>query len=593
MPNINGNTSGIRQTVLERMSGLYEIVTEPSQFVSTELLFQMAEFTQQTGREVSAYIGRDGRVKDVSIGDSANVSMPSMRLTRNSDRLSGVRCIHTHPAGDSRLSPVDMGTLKSALLDAMCAVGVRDGLPSSITAAFLGEKDGNEFTLVLDGPYPVYKLPHEEWLNAIDDADERLFSTTSEVRETQSERVVLVGVETGQERYDTLSELAALAETSGAQVIGVQRQNRLTPDKAYYVGKGKAEELSRLASSLDVDLFVFNDELSATQIRNLEELLGAKVIDRTALILDIFAQRAKSREGRLQVELAQHKYRLSRLTGKGESLSRLGGGIGTRGPGEKKLESDRRRIRRQVFLLESELKEIAKQRSLRRSRREKNAVPVIAIVGYTNAGKSTLLNQLSGSDVLAEDKLFATLDPVTRCVKLPEGGDVLFTDTVGFIEKLPTDLVEAFKSTLEEAAYADVILHVVDSSSPYMREQMSTVDEVLDSIGAGGKPTLTAYNKADREDSANGGQDANSVRISALNGTGIDGLLLKVQGLIGANDKKVTLTVPYSRGDVVSLIRQKGKVLSEEYSENGTVIIAMLDSPSFGLIAKQLEKADS
>ncbi len=593
MPNINGNTSGIRQTVLERMSGLYEIVTEPSQFVSTELLFQMAEFTQQTGREVSAYIGRDGRVKDVSIGDSANVSMPSMRLTRNSDRLSGVRCIHTHPAGDSRLSPVDMGTLKSALLDAMCAVGVRDGLPSSITAAFLGEKDGNEFTLILDGPYPVYKLPHEEWLNAIDDADERLFSTTSEVWETQSERVVLVGVETGQERYDTLSELAALAETSGAQVIGVQRQNRLTPDKAYYVGKGKAEELSRLASSLDVDLFVFNDELSATQIRNLEELLGAKVIDRTALILDIFAQRAKSREGRLQVELAQHKYRLSRLTGKGESLSRLGGGIGTRGPGEKKLESDRRRIRRQVFLLESELKEIAKQRSLRRSRREKNAVPVIAIVGYTNAGKSTLLNQLSGSDVLAEDKLFATLDPVTRCVKLPEGGDVLFTDTVGFIEKLPTDLVEAFKSTLEEAAYADVILHVVDSSSPYMREQMSTVDEVLDSIGAGGKPTLTAYNKADREDSANGGQDANSVRISALNGTGIDGLLLKVQGLIGANDKKVTLTVPYSRGDVVSLIRQKGKVLSEEYSENGTVIIAMLDSPSFGLIAKQLEKADS
>lgn len=591
MPNINGNIAGIRQTVLERMSGLYEIVTEPSQFVSTELLFQMAEFTQQTGREVSAYIGRDGRVKDVSIGDSANVSMPSMRLTRNSDRLSGVRCIHTHPNGDSRLSAVDTGTLKSALLDAMCAVGVRDGLPSSVTAAFLGEKDGSEFTLILDGPYPVYKLPHEEWLNAIDDADERLFSTTSEVRETRSERVVLVGVETGQERYDTLSELAALAETSGAEVIGVQRQNRLTPDKAYYVGKGKAEELSRLASSLDVDLFVFNDELSATQIRNLEELLGAKVIDRTALILDIFAQRAKSREGRLQVELAQHKYRLSRLTGKGESLSRLGGGIGTRGPGEKKLESDRRRIRRQIFLLESELKEIAKQRSLRRSRREKNAVPVIAIVGYTNAGKSTLLNQLSGSDVLAEDKLFATLDPVTRSVRLPEGGEVLFTDTVGFIEKLPTDLVEAFKSTLEEAAYADVILHVVDSSSPYMREQMSTVDEVLDSIGAGGKPTLIAYNKADREDSANGSQDANSLRISALLGTGIDALLLKVQGMIGANDKKVTLIVPYSRGDVVSLIRQKGKVLSEEYSENGTVITVMLDSPSFGLIAKQLEKS--
>lgn len=590
MPNINGNTSGIRQTVLDRMSALYEIITEPTQFASTELLFQMAEFTQLIGREISVYIGRDGRVKDVSIGDSANVSMPTMRLTRNSDRLSGIRCIHTHPKGSSRLSDVDLGTLKSALLDAMCALGVIDGLPSTVSAAFLGAREGSDYTVIVDGPYPVYQLPHEAWLTAIDDADERLYSSTSEVREARKERVVLVGVETGQERYDTLKELEALAETSGAEVIGIHRQNRPTPDKAYYIGKGKAEELARLAAAQDVDLFIFNDELSATQIRNLEELLGARVIDRTALILDIFAQRAKSREGRLQVELAQHKYRLSRLTGKGESLSRLGGGIGTRGPGEKKLESDRRRIRRQIFLLESELKEIAKQRSLRRSRREKNAVPVVAIVGYTNAGKSTLLNRLSGSDVLAEDKLFATLDPVTRSVKLPEGGEVLFTDTVGFIEKLPTDLVEAFKSTLEEAAYADVILHVVDCSSPYMREQMSTVDEVLDSIGAGGKPTIISYNKTDREDAKNGSQDNSSVHISALHGTGIDELLLKVQSVIGANDKKVTLTIPYHRGDVVSLIRQKGKVLSEEYAEEGTIITAMLDHATAGLVTKLLER---
>ena len=319
MPNINGNTSGIRQTTLSRMSLLYEIATESSQFVSSELLFEVADLTQDIGREISVYIGRDGRVKDVSVGDFANVSMPSMRLTRNSDRLSGIRCIHTHPNGHSSLSSVDLGTLKSALLDSMCAVGVKDGLPYSLSAGFLGERVENDITLILDGPYPVYKIPHEEWLKAIEEADGRLFSTTTEVRESQNERVVLVGVETGQESYDTISELASLAETSGAEVIGVQTQSRLTPDKAYYVGKGKAEELSRLASSQDIDLFVFNDELSATQIRNLEELLGARVIDRTALILDIFAQRAKSREGRIQVELAQYKYRLSRLTGKGES----------------------------------------------------------------------------------------------------------------------------------------------------------------------------------------------------------------------------------------------------------------------------------
>ena len=260
----------------------------------------------------------------------------------------------------------------------------------------------------------------------------------------------------------------------------------------FYVGKGKAEELARLSAEQEVDLFIFNDELSAPQIRNLEEILGARVIDRTALILDIFASRATTREGRLQVELAQLNYRLPRLTGQGQSLSRLGGGIGTRGPGEKKLETDRRRIRRRIYELQCELEEVAKQRALRRSRREKNALPVVAIVGYTNAGKSTLLNLLSNSDVLAEDKLFATLDPVTRKIALPEGGEVLLTDTVGFIEKLPHDLVDAFRSTLEEAAYADVILHVVDCANPNMREQMATVESVLDSIGAGGKKTVTA-----------------------------------------------------------------------------------------------------
>ena len=594
LPEINGNVSGIKTTVLERMKDLYEMRVEPTLFVSMEILKAMAEFTGLTGRELSVSIGRDGRVKDVSVGDGANVSMPSLRLTRNTDRLNGIRSIHTHPSGSSRLSDVDLGTLKSALMDAMCAVAVQDARPAALSVAFIGQRREEQCTAVVMGPFTPAELPHERLLEEIDNADERLLSSTKAVGGDRSERAVLVSVETGAERYDTMAELKALAETSGAEVIGCECQNRPAPDSAYYVGKGKAEELARLGAAENVDLFLFNEELSATQIRNLEELLGARVIDRTALILDIFAGRAKSREGRLQVELAQQKYRLSRLTGKGQSLSRLGGGIGTRGPGEKKLETDRRRIRRQIFLLEKELAEVKKQRELRRSRRKKNAVPVVAIVGYTNAGKSTFLNLISDSDVLAEDRLFATLDPVTRAVKLPSGKEVLFTDTVGFVDKLPHDLVEAFQSTLEEAAYADVILHVVDSSSLDMDEQMHTVDRVLDSIGAGDKPMVVAFNKTDKLETPV--KRPGSVAISAKYGQGIDRLMEKIDEKLNAGKLLCTFVIPYSRGDLVALLKDKGQVSQEEYLPEGTKITAALDRPVYGYVAKQLginEKTDS
>ncbi len=586
---VNGSTAGIRQSLLEEMAGLYSYVVEGGQFVSAELLLALAEFTGRTGREISVYLSRDGRVRDVSVGDSANVKMPHMRFNRNTARLSGVRCVHTHPGGSPRLSAVDIGTLKSALLDAMCALGVSaEGRPTGLCAAFVTGRAGGEPVTEELGPYPVWGIPHAELLAQIAAGDTALLKEAPQLRENRAERAVLVGVETGRESYDTLEELKALAETTGAEVLRIERQNRPTPDNVFYVGKGKAEELARLSAEQEVDLFIFNDELSAPQIRNLEEILGARVIDRTALILDIFASRATTREGRLQVELAQLNYRLPRLTGQGQSLSRLGGGIGTRGPGEKKLETDRRRIRRRIYELQCELEEVAKQRALRRSRREKNALPVVAIVGYTNAGKSTLLNLLSNSDVLAEDKLFATLDPVTRKIALPEGGEVLLTDTVGFIEKLPHDLVDAFRSTLEEAAYADVILHVVDCANPNMREQMATVESVLDSIGAGGKKTVTAYNKTDLRQTSFAPLSPNSVCISAKTGEGVGALLALLQKEAFAGNKTVRVTVPYARGEVAAFLRQKGKVLEETYAEDGTVLTVVLDETALGQVRKML-----
>lgn len=590
MNTINGNVAGVRNSLLERMLGIYDLRMEPEQFASEELIELLAQFTDELRREVSVYISRDGRVRDVSIGDAATVKMSEMRLVRNENRLCGIRCIHTHPNGNGLLSTVDIGTLKSMKLDCMSALGVLEGRPTNISAAFIGEKKNEDFEILLKGPLRTTEIPQEQWLREIFESDARLFSLTVQTVKAEKERAVLVGIETGNERYDTLAELSELAKTAGAQVLRIEKQKRNKPDSVYYVGKGKAEELALIASELEVDLFVFDDELSSSQIRNLEEMLGSRVLDRAALILDIFATRAQSREGKLQVELAQLKYRLPRLIGFGQTLSRIGGGIGTRGPGEKKLETDRRRIRRQVFELETELQEIAKQRSVRRVRREKNAVPLVAIVGYTNAGKSTLLNLLSRSDVLAEDMLFATLDPVTRSVTLPGGTEILLSDTVGFINKLPHDLVEAFTSTLEEATNADVILHVIDASSSYFREQMRVVDQVLDSLGAGGKPTILVYNKMDTVEHDFTPPEADSVCISAKNKDGIDKLLALLLYKVEAGQHRTFLTIPYSRGEVLSLLRQRGRILSEEYLGEGTLVEVMADSTTFGMANKLLEQ---
>ncbi len=572
---INGNIEGIRNSLLEQIRDLYQLRMEADTFASFALLSAMAGFTGQIGREMSVYLARDGRVVDISIGDSGKVSMPNVRLVRNEDRLCGVRCIHTHPNGDGRLSSVDVGTLRSMRLDAMAALGVGpEGQPTSFYAGYLGDMDeAGTRQVLLYGPLRPYKLPQKALMREIYLADDRFKSSTKAVEEARPERAILVGLESDAP-YDTLAELGELAATAGAVVVGRATQRKREIDNATYIGSGKAEELSLSASALEADLLIFDDELSPVQARNLEAITGVRVIDRTALILDIFARHAQSREGKLQVELAQLQYELPRIFGQGKDLSRQGSGTIARGPGETKLESDKRRIRRRIYELGEALKAVEKQRGLRRERRQKEAVARIALVGYTNAGKSTLLNALTGAGVLAEDKLFATLDPVVRQVALPNGSQALLSDTVGFINKLPHELVTAFHSTLEEVRQADLILHVVDASASYYPSQMQVVEEVLASLGAGDIPCIRVYNKADQ---AQGPLPQDGVVISALQGTGLEALLQAVEQALSARYKEISLVIPYDKYEAMALLQREGRILEETHEGAGTLVRAQVE----------------
>lgn len=403
------------------------------------------------------------------------------------------------------------------------------------------------------------------------------------------ERVILVGVELpGEESMeDSLSELSELATTAGAETVGRVIQNREQVHPGTYVGKGKIEEIKDLLWELEATGIICDDELSPAQMKNLQDELNVKVMDRTLLILDIFATRASTSEGKIQVELAQLKYRQTRLTGFGTAMSRLGGGIGTRGPGEKKLEMDRRLIKSRIAALNRELKEVKRHREVTREQRSKSYVPVVAIVGYTNAGKSTLLNRLTGADILAEDKLFATLDPTTRGLKLPGGQEVLLTDTVGFIKKLPHHLIEAFKSTLEEAKYADVILHVVDTSSPQMDSQMYTVYETLSNLGVKDKAIITAFNKQDKLEDAPVIRDFKAdytVKISAKTGAGLTDLTDTMEAVL--REQKVFLECLYEYRDAakIQLIRKYGELLEEKYQEDGIFVRAYVPAELYSRV---------
>ena len=390
------------------------------------------------------------------------------------------------------------------------------------------------------------------------------------VLEDFKERVILVGVseQDGDDAEDSLAELAELVKTAGASVAGTLIQKRELIHPGTYVGTGKVAEIAELLEHTGATGIVCDDELSPAQLKNLETMLNTKVMDRTLIILDIFAARATTSEGKIQVELAQLKYRLSRLTGLGRSMSRLGGGIGTRGPGEKKLEIDRRLINDRIAQLNRELKEVVKHREIARAKRERNAVPVVAIVGYTNAGKSTLLNHLTDAEVLEEDKLFATLDPTTRMLELEGHQQVLLTDTVGFIRKLPHHLIEAFKSTLEEAKYADYIIHVVDASNPQRDKQMYIVYETLDHLGVKNKKILTLFNKIDIRTDDDPLQDFRAdhvLQISAAENAGLDAVKDVLQEMLREDKIYIERVIPYAQAGVLQLVRNKGELVSEEY----------------------------
>lgn len=588
MREIKGNIKGIRDSVIAELQKLYDM--QSPQLVSQELAVKLADITEYINREISVYITRSGQIIEIAVGDNATVELPSFSGRRGAGRLSGIRCIHTHPGGNPYLSGVDISALKNNKYDAMVAIGVvsPDFTKSELTFGLITGIDSNEnYTAECYGPYSIEDAENINFVNTVSTIERILDKQTGTASlQVMSERAILIGMEWGRNDSlwtvdDSLEELKQLADTAGATVIKKFIQKRPKPDPAFFIGRGKVQELALYAQQENIDLCIFDDELSPAQQRNIESVMGIRILDRTALILDIFAQRARTNEGKLQVELAQLQYTLPRIMGKGLMLSRLGGGIGTRGPGETKLEVDRRRIRDRIAFIKEQIEKVKAVRSLHRSKRKKNNVFEVSLVGYTNAGKSTLLNTLTNSDIYAKDQLFATLDPTTRQLTLPNKQEIIITDTVGFIQRLPHQLIAAFRSTLEVVTEADLLVHVIDVSHELYKEQAAAVHEVLKEIGAETKPVITVYNKIDKlpPDSKLADRlalEEDTVCISAAKKLNLEALQQMIESHLKSKAVEVTLCIPYAETAKAAQLHETANVLEQEYTENGTVMKVIL-----------------
>ena len=585
---IYGNIDGVKKSAIEELDRLYKVKCPKDEVCSIEIIEVISRVSSFIEREVSVAIDRRGNIKSIAIGDSTSVEIETLDIREK--KLAGVRIIHTHPNGMSNLSALDISALIKLKLDAIVAIGIYEG---KILDCSLGMLTVNDDKLDYEekGNIPLEEITKIHILNKINYIDSLV--KEKDIIEDDEEKAILVGSDT----RESLEELKELTKACDIPVLESVYQSRNKIDAAFYIGRGKVLEITQLRQKLRANVVIFDDELSGSQVRNLEAAIGAKVIDRTTLILEIFARRAKSREAKIQVELAQLKYRMSRLQGLGTIMSRTGGGIGTKGPGEKKLETDRRHIKEQIYDLNDELKKIKKIRETQREKRNKESIPKVSLVGYTNAGKSTLRNALC--DVAAQkevvgkekvfeaDMLFATLDITTRAIVLKNKGVITLTDTVGFVRKLPHDLVEAFKSTLEEVIYSDLLCHVVDTSSDTAIEQIKAVEEVLSELGASDKKTILVLNKIDKateeqlENVKKETSEYETIEISAREGINLEELLGLIEENLPYKMKKCEYLIPYDRSDMSSFLHRNGRVLEEDYRENGTFMFVEVDEESY------------
>lgn len=589
---IYGNIDGIRDSILKELEQIYDIKIEKDKLVSTDIISLISKITRDINREISVSIDRKGRVIEVAIGDSNSVGLPIIDIS--SKKLSGIKVIHTHPGGNSKLSMIDISALLKLKLDAILAIGVSETDITGINFGYCKIKN-NELTFEEIENISIEKITTIDYLQKISETENEL--RKNNIIEDESEQAILVGVDTN----ESLDELEELAKACNISVHGRILQKIKKIDNIFYIGSGKVKELSMLQQIKNTNLIIFDEELSGIQIKNLEAVTGCKVIDRTILILEIFARRARSKEAKIQVELAQLKYRSQRLIGLGSIMSRTGGGIGTRGPGEKKLEIDRRRIKDEIYNLKKELEKIQKIRALQRNQRENSGLPKISLVGYTNVGKSTLRNLLVNmfptdnikkDPVFAENMLFATLDATTRTIILPNKQIITLTDTVGFVRKLPHELVEAFKSTLEEVIFSDILLHIIDSSSNEAIKQIEAVENVLNELGANDKPTLLVFNKCDLaspeqlqilEDRF---KENHTIKISAKNNINIDSLIETIIHIIPKKNQTIEFLIPYSDTSAVAHIHRDGIVQEEEFLSEGTRIVASVNEELFNRYGK-------